>query len=204
MDKAVRCLHPLKAGGHTHLRVEHFKQWLRVAYPGENSKKRTERWMCLVDIIQHMWQTGEIPQDLGWNVLVLIPKWTTYTWGIGLLETLWKLVEALIDTRIIASIQFHDVLHGLWAGRGTEMYIMELKLAQELSRIGNDPLLLVFLDLRKAYNTAERDRLIQTLERYGAGPCMCRILDDLWAHQQVVPRQNGYNRIDLKAKRGMA
>ena len=68
--------------------------------------------MCLVDIVQHMWQTGEIPQDLGWTVLVLIPKGTTETRFVGLLETLWKVVEALIDTFIIASLQFHYVIHG--------------------------------------------------------------------------------------------
>ena len=54
--------------------------------------------MCLVEIVQHMWRTGEIPQELGWTVLVLIPKGTTYTRDIGLLETLWKVAEALIDT----------------------------------------------------------------------------------------------------------
>ena len=68
--------------------------------------------MCLVDIFQHMWYTGEIPQELGWTVLVLLPKWTTYTWSICLMETLWKVVEALIDTHIRANLQFHDVLHG--------------------------------------------------------------------------------------------
>ena len=55
-------------------------------------------WLCLVDIAQHMWSTGEIPQELGLTVLVLIPKGTTNTWGIGLLETLLKVVEALIYT----------------------------------------------------------------------------------------------------------
>ena len=78
-----------------------------------------ERWLCLVEILQHMWSTGEIPQDLGWNVLVLIPKGTTNTWGIGLRETLWKLVEDMIDTRLRASLQFHDVLHGFRDGIGT-------------------------------------------------------------------------------------
>ena len=91
--------------------------------------------MCLVGIVQKMWQARDIPQELGWTVLVLIPKGTTYTQGIGILETLWKVVEALIYTRLIASIQFHDVLHGFRSGRGTGMDIMELKLAQELARI---------------------------------------------------------------------
>ena len=52
----------------------------------------------LVDIVQHMWQTGDIPQELGWTSLVIIPIVTTYTRGIGLLETLCRVVEALIDT----------------------------------------------------------------------------------------------------------
>ena len=28
METVVRILRPLKAGGHTHLRAEHFKQWI--------------------------------------------------------------------------------------------------------------------------------------------------------------------------------
>ena len=46
------------------------------------------------------------------------------------METLWKVMEAIIDTRLQASIQFHDVLHGLRAGRGIRAATMELKLAQ--------------------------------------------------------------------------
>ena len=38
VETAVRRLFPLKAGGHTHLRVEHFKQWQQDAYPGDQSK----------------------------------------------------------------------------------------------------------------------------------------------------------------------
>ena len=57
---------------------------------------RRERWLCLVDIVKHMWRTEEIPQDMVWTALVLIPKGATNTRGIGLLETLWKVVEALI------------------------------------------------------------------------------------------------------------
>ena len=59
-----------------------------------------------------MWHTGEIPQEMGWTVLVLLPKGTTDTRGIGMLETLWKMVEASIDTRLHASPQMHNVLHG--------------------------------------------------------------------------------------------
>ena len=54
--------------------------------------------MRLVDLVHHMWRTGDITQELGWKILVLIPKGNTDTRFIGLLETLWKAVEALIGT----------------------------------------------------------------------------------------------------------
>ena len=87
MEAAVCCLHPPKEGGHTHLCAEHFKQWLWEAYPRENLKTppQTECWICLVEIIQHMWCTGEIPKEMGCIVLVLISKGTTDIQGIGLL-----------------------------------------------------------------------------------------------------------------------
>ena len=59
------------------------------------------------------------------------------------------------------------------------MAIMELNLAQELASTDQEPLFLVLLDLWKAYNTVDRDRLIITLEGYGAGPRMCGLLKNL-------------------------
>ena len=62
-------------------------------------------------------------------------------------------MEATIDTHVRESIRLHDVLHGFHAGRGMGMVILELKLAQELYSVYQDPLLLILLDLKKAYNT---------------------------------------------------
>ena len=87
------------------------------------------------------------------------------------------MVEALIDTHLRASIHFHDVLHRFRDGRGTGTAIMDLKLTQDLSRVDNKPLFLVLLDLRKAYDTVYRDRLIHNLEGYGAGPRLCGFLE---------------------------
>ena len=69
-----------------------------------------------------------------------------------MIETLWEVVEALIDTCLQTSLQFHDVLHGFRSGRREVTVIMELKLTQDLSGIYQDPLFLVFLNLRKAYD----------------------------------------------------
>ena len=85
--------------------------------------------MCIMDIVQHMWQTVDIPQELGWTVLVLVPKGTTDTWGIGLLDNLWKVLEALIDTHLRASPHSHGVLHGFQAEKGMGTAIIKPKLA---------------------------------------------------------------------------
>ena len=102
----------------------------------------------------------------------MISKINTDNRGIGILETLWKVVEAIIDTRLQASIQFQDVLHKFCSGRGKGTATMDIKLTQELASFNQDPLFLVFLNMRKAYNTVDHVRLIRTLEGYGEGPHM--------------------------------
>ena len=51
------------------------------------------------------------------------------TRGISLLEVLWKVVEAIINSRVNTAVQFHDILHGFCVRKGTGMNIMELKTA---------------------------------------------------------------------------
>ena len=137
-----------------------------------------------------------------WNVLVLITKRTTGTWVIGLLDTLWKMVEALIYTRLRASLQMHDVLHGFRSRIGTGMAIMELNLAQDLVSIYQSHLFLLFLDLRKAYATVDQEHLLITLEGYGAGTRLCGLLEFLWDLQKVVQIQNGFRGPAFPTTRG--
>ena len=46
------------------------------------------------------------------------------------------------------------------------------------------------------------DRLLITLEGYGAGPRMCGLLETFRGNQQVVPRQNGFHEPAFPATRG--
>ena len=86
------------------------------------------------------------------------------------------MVEDIVYTRLRASISFHDVLHDTSMGRGMGRDILDLKLSQELASSDQDPLFLVFLDLRKSYDTVDQGCFLATPEGYGAGPHMCRIL----------------------------
>ena len=71
--------------------------------------------------------------------MVIIPKFGTYTQGIGMLEVMWKVVEGVIDTLVKSEVQFHDVLHGFHAGRGKGTTIMDLNISQDLKSMYQDP-----------------------------------------------------------------
>ena len=73
---------------------------------------------------------------------------------------------------------------------------------QEISRVEQYPIFLVFLNLIKAYDTVDRGRVIRTLEGYGAGPLMHELLVTLWVYQEFVTRQNCYHSPNFKVTRG--
>ena len=44
------------------------------------------------------------------------------------MEVMWKVVEAILNFRLTASITFHDFLHMFRAGRGTGTFTLKAKL----------------------------------------------------------------------------
>ena len=102
-----------------------------------------------------MWDSRTLPTELSWTILVLLPKFHASTQGICLLEVLWNVVEAIIDTWINTVVKFYDVLHGFSSNRGMGVAIMDHNMAQDLASIDQDSLFPVLLDLYKAYDTQE-------------------------------------------------
>ena len=124
--------------------------------------------------------------------MVIIPKDNAYTQGIGLLEIVWNVVNAVIDTHIKTAVQFHNVLHRFRAGRGVRTATIEIKFSQEFSSVDQDPLFLVFLDPRKAYDKNTCERLLHMPAGYGAGPKIWDLLAEFWSRQEIVTLPNGY------------
>ena len=102
--------------------------------------------------------------------MALLPKGNGDYQGIGLLEISWKVIELIINRRITDKVTFHDALHGFRARRGTGTVCIEAKLLQQLSKMVQKTLHFIFLDLRKAYDIVNRERLLEIPEGYGAGP----------------------------------
>ena len=154
-----------RTGGHTHLWSEHHKEWLRDSYSAYTYivPPNPNQWIKLVYILYFMWDTGSILAELEWTVLVLVTNINSDTQEIGLLEIVYKVLEVVIDTRVNAIVQLHYVFHGFHGGRLTGTNIMELKILQDLASVDQDPLFLVFLDLRKVCNNLDGERLLQNL-----------------------------------------
>ena len=120
-------------------------------------------------LVEHIWETGEIPRQMLQMIIVLIPKGVSGDfWGIGLLEVIWKLIERVIDKRL-SKIKLHDCLHGFRAKRGCRTGIMEAKLVQQLAYHEQCPLFGIFLDLKKAYDAMDRGRCLDFWRERGWG-----------------------------------
>ena len=52
--------------------------------------------------------------------------------GNGLVEFLWKAISGIINIRLSSSIQFHDVQHGIFTGRGMGTSTLEENLLQHI------------------------------------------------------------------------
>ena len=83
---------------------------------------------------------------------------------------MWKLVAVILNLRLMASITFHDFLHGFRAGRGTGTATLESKILWKLVELREEVPYVILLDLHKAYDTLERSRCLEILEGYGVEP----------------------------------
>jgi len=75
-----------KAPGPLRMRTDHLKEWLAAAQRDE--KPDDCLWCILVDLVQHVHETGDLPSELPWETMVLLPKGSRGYRGIGLFVSL--------------------------------------------------------------------------------------------------------------------
>jgi Reverse transcriptase (RNA-dependent DNA polymerase) len=190
IKKAMKRMRLGKAPGATRIRTEHLRKWMEGAETDENAR---EQWKKVVEIVQQAFKGQPLPSSFGTGILVLIPKGEPDQFrGIALLEVVYKLVSTIVNARLGDAIKFHKAVHGFRRGRGTTTAIAEVKLVMRANRQSNKPLFLIFLDLKKAYDTLDRERTWQIMQGYGVGPRICNIIAQTWAMDKMIPKQAGF------------
>jgi hypothetical protein len=146
-----------------------------------------------IALVQHSFSGFEIPLSYSYAILVLLPKSELGKFrGITLLEVLYKLWGMIIYLRAIKVIQFHPDLHGFRHRRGCGTAILEAKLEMQWAAFSSVPYFQIFLDLAKAYDAVDRERLLDILAAYGFGPNFLRFQRHIWANACLALRQMGY------------
>ena len=195
-----------KAPGLTRISVDDLKLWYRAAHP-ENEDSTTnpvdrDRWNSVIKIVQDCFK-GIIPTAFTIGVLVIIPKDDKGgVRGIGLLETIHKLVSQIINIRMGNTIKFCEEVHGFRRKRGCFTAIGETKLQMQIAACQSDTIYQVYLDLRKAYDSIARNRVVKLLEKYKVGPNIRKYIYEIWDKQTFVLRQAGFYSGKIDVSRG--
>ena len=84
-------------------------------------------------------------------MVVLLPKGNGEYRGVRLIEVLWKIISGLNNHIIGVVVSYHDTLNGVGVGIGTSTDSFESNMLQRLTKMREEVLYEVFLDLKKAY-----------------------------------------------------
>jgi hypothetical protein len=74
-----------KSPGPTKMRAEHLKLWRAEAYRAQGGMENRTNWDPFVDLVQHVFVTGEIPTALSYTICLLLLKPDGGVRGLGLL-----------------------------------------------------------------------------------------------------------------------
>jgi hypothetical protein len=72
IGKAVGRLHNGRSPGPTGIRAEDLKEWRDEAW--REKSPDYYRWDKVINLIQYIYETGKMPTEIPWSVLVAIPK----------------------------------------------------------------------------------------------------------------------------------
>ena len=82
----------------------------------------------------------------------------------------------------------HNALHGFRGGQGTGTVTLEANLDQQLVGFAHEPLFQVFLDIRKAYKSLDREKCLEVLSGYGVGTSLTLLIKSYWERQRTAPK----------------
>ena len=149
-------------------------------------------------IIQKVWRTERVVEE--WRMSTIVPLLKkgdvevcdNYR-GISLLSIPSKVLAKVLYRRIEEKVepQLHEAQCGFRKGRGCVDQIFNLRECMSASRQKGKPLYVCFIDLRKAYDSVNRELLWQAMKTYGISGKIVRIVTSLYENTRAKVRVNG-------------
>ena len=179
------------------------KEWL-VA--GDVQGALLER---LMQLFHQVWACGEVPQEWRDALIVPIPKGDLSVcdnWrGISLLDIGGKLFGKIIQKRLqeVAEVVLLDSQCGFRRGRGCVDMIFCARQIIEKSIEHDTKTFILFVDLRKAYDSVPRQALWHALESYGIPEPMLRLIRSLHDGMKAEVTVEGKVAPDIEVRNGL-
>ena len=135
---------------------------------------------------------GRAPPD--WKKAVLMPLhkkvcklMCDHYRGIALLSICGKAYTLVLLNRCRAAIErrLHEAQYGFRHGRGTGLQIFNVRKLVEMSREFSAPMHMAFIDLRKAYDSVNRDAMWRVLSLYDVDATTVNLVKDLYDDGQM-------------------
>ena len=137
----------------------------------------------ILRIMEKIWEGGCVVDDWKDAVVVPIPKKGDLrhcdNWrGISLLDVVGKIMARIVKERLdqIADRVLPESQSGFRKARGCVDMIFVTTQLVEKAREHNDTLYMLFVDLKKAYDSVPREALWRVLEKCGVPPKLLRIV----------------------------
>ena len=138
----------------------------------------------LYEVFRLCWREGGVPQDMKDANIVTLYKnkgdrgdCNNYC-GISLLSVVGKLLARVVLKRlqVLADRVYPESQCGFRANRSTTDMVFSLRQLQEKCREKQQPLLVAFIDLTKAFDLVSRDGLFKILPKIGCPPHFLNII----------------------------
>lgn len=148
-------------------------------------------------ILQEVWVTETIPTEWKDGRIVKLPKKGNLTqctnWrGITLLNTVNKVVSAILYNRLCTVLEpkFRREQAGFRPGRSCTDHINTLRVIVEQSNEWQAPVVLLFVDFERAFDSLDRNVMFDVLASFGIPPKLLGIIRSMYqgANCRVIHR----------------
>jgi sorting nexin-29 len=136
----------------------------------------------LLPLLREIWRTEQIPTDWKTGLIIKLPKKGDLTqcgnWrGITLLNSVMKVLATIVHDRIYATAdsKLRDEQNGFRRSRGCAEHITAIRNILEQASEHSAPLLIVFVDFKRAFDMLKHDAIWEAMRAKGIEEKMVRI-----------------------------